>query len=331
MSLVYIESTSTLPEFNLAMEQYVFDCMDRKNDYFLLWQNENTVVVGKNQNTYEEVSLPYIKNHHTHVVRRLSGGGAVYHDLGNLNFTFIINSKKSQKINFDEFTTIIAKALNELGVSAYVNGRNDILVDGKKISGNSQYIKGERTMHHGCLLYETKLDEMSKVLNVSNTKIVSKGIKSVQSRVANVSSYMKEPMTMEEFKSHLVSYMSKRTEIEKYVFSEEDIKQIEHLKSCVYDTWEWNYGASPEYNVVKSKRFEDCGEIKIFMVVKYGIIQKIQIYGDFFGCMDVSQLTSLLEGCKLRIEDLRNVIRQCDIGRFIHNLSEEQFLELMME
>lgn len=331
MSLVYIESTSTLPEFNLAMEQYVFDCMDRKNDYFLLWQNENTVVVGKNQNTYEEVSLPYIKDHHTHVVRRLSGGGAVYHDLGNLNFTFIINSKKSQKINFDEFTTIIAKALNELGVSAYVNGRNDILVDGKKISGNSQYIKGERTMHHGCLLYETKLDEMSKVLNVSNTKIVSKGIKSVQSRVANVSSYMKEPMTMEEFKSHLVSYMSKRTEIEKYVFSEEDIKQIEHLKSCVYDTWEWNYGASPEYNVVKSKRFEDCGEIKIFMVVKYGIIQKIRIYGDFFGCMDVSQLTSLLEGCKLRIEDLRNVIRQCDIGRFIHNLSEEQFLELMME
>lgn len=331
MSLVYIESTSTLPEFNLAMEQYVFDCMDRKNDYFLLWQNENTVVVGKNQNTYEEVSLPYIKNHHTHVVRRLSGGGAVYHDLGNLNFTFIINSKKSQKINFDEFTTIIAKALNELGVSAYVNGRNDILVDGKKISGNSQYIKGERTMHHGCLLYETKLDEMSKVLNVSNTKIVSKGIKSVQSRVANVSSYMKEPMTMEKFKSHLVSYMSKRTEIEKYVFSEEDIKQIEHLKSCVYDTWEWNYGASPEYNVVKSKRFEDCGEIKIFMVVKYGIIQKIRIYGDFFGCMDVSQLTSLLEGCKLRIEDLRNVIRQCDIGRFIHNLSEEQFLELMME
>ena len=331
MSLIYIESTNTLPEFNLAMEQYVFDCMDRKNDYFILWQNENTVVVGKNQNTYEEVSLPYIKNHHTHVVRRLSGGGAVYHDLGNLNFTFIINSKKSQKINFDEFTTIIAKALNELGVSAYVNGRNDILVDGKKISGNSQYIKGNRTMHHGCLLYETKLDEMSKVLNVSNTKIISKGIKSVQSRVANIRSYMKEPMTMEEFKSHLVSYMSKREKIEKYMFSEEDIKGIEHLKASVYDTWEWNYGASPEYNVIKSKRFEECGEIKVFMVVKYGIIQKIQIYGDFFGCMDVSQLTSLLEGCKLRIEDLRNVLGLCDIGRVIHNFSEEQFLELMME
>ena len=331
MSLIYIESTNTLPEFNLAMEQYVFDCMDRKNDYFILWQNENTVVVGKNQNTYEEVSLPYIKNHHTHVVRRLSGGGAVYHDLGNLNFTFIINSKKSQKINFDEFTTIIAKALNEVGVSAYVNGRNDILVDGKKISGNSQYIKGNRTMHHGCLLYETKLDEMSKVLNVSNTKIISKGIKSVQSRVANIRSYMKEPMTMEEFKSHLVSYMSKREKIEKYMFSEEDIKGIEHLKASVYDTWEWNYGASPEYNVIKSKRFEECGEIKVFMVVKYGIIQKIQIYGDFFGCMDVSQLTSLLEGCKLRIEDLRNVLGQCDIGRVIHNFSEEQFLELMME
>ena len=308
MSLVYIESTNTLPEFNLAMEQYVFDCMDRKNDYFILWQNENTVVVGKNQNTYEEVSLPYIKNHHTHVVRRLSGGGAVYHDLGNLNFTFIINSKKSQKINFDEFTTIIAKALND-----------------------SQYIKGNRTMHHGCLLYETKLDEMSKVLNVSNTKIISKGIKSVQSRVANICSYMKEPMTMEEFKSHLVSYMSKREKIEKYMFSEEDIKGIERLKASVYDTWEWNYGASPEYNVIKSKRFEECGEIKVFMVVKYGIIQKIQIYGDFFGCMDVSQLTSLLEGCKLRIEDLRNVLGQCDIGQVIHNFSEEQFLELMME
>ena len=186
-------------------------------------------------------------------------------------------------------------------------------------------------MHHGCLLYETKLDEMSKVLNVSNTKIISKGIKSVQSRVANIRSYMKEPMTMEEFKSHLVSYMSKREKIEKYMFSEEDIKGIEHLKASVYDTWEWNYGASPEYNVIKSKRFEECGEIKVFMVVKYGIIQKIQIYGDFFGCMDVSQLTSLLEGCKLRIEDLRNVLGQCDIGRVIHNFSEEQFLELMME
>ena len=136
---------------------------------------------------------------------------------------------------------------------------------------------------------------------------------------------------MEEFKSHLVSYMSKREKIEKYMFSEEDIKGIERLKASVYDTWEWNYGASPEYNVIKSKRFEECGEIKVFMVVKYGIIQKIQIYGDFFGCMDVSQLTSLLEGCKLRIGDLRNVLGQCDIGQVIHNFSEEQFLELMME
>lgn len=331
MSLAYIESASTLPEFNLAMEQYVFDCMDRKNDYFILWQNENTVVVGKNQNTYEEINLPYIKNHHTHVVRRLSGGGAVYHDLGNLNFTFIINSKKSEKINFNEFTTIIANALNELGVSAYVNGRNDILVDGKKISGNSQYIKNDRTMHHGCLLYSTNLQVMPKVLNVSDTKIVSKGIKSVQSRVANISDYMKEPMTMDEFKSYLVSYMSKRTKIEKYIFSEEDIKQIEQLKSDVYDTWDWNYGVSPEYNTVKSKRFDECGEIKVFMVVKNGIIQNIRIYGDFFGCKDVSQLTSLLEGCKLRVEDLRNVLGQCDIEQFFHNFSEEQFLELMME
>ena len=326
----YLETGSQDPFYNLAFEETVLRSR-RSGEYLLLWQNDNTIVIGQNQNAEGEINRAFVEAHQIHVVRRTTGGGAVYHDLGNLNYSFITDVGDAERLTMERFTRPIVEALQGLGLQAEASGRNDILVDGKKISGNSQYIKGNRTMHHGCLLYETKLDEMSKVLNVSNTKIISKGIKSVQSRVANIRSYMKEPMTMEEFKSHLVSYMSKREKIEKYMFSEEDIKGIEHLKASVYDTWEWNYGASPEYNVIKSKRFEECGEIKVFMVVKYGIIQKIQIYGDFFGCMDVSQLTSLLEGCKLRIEDLRNVLGQCDIGRVIHNFSEEQFLELMME
>jgi len=204
--LIYLESPSTDPAFNLALEQFVFDEMDKSQNYFMLWQNDKAVIVGKNQNTFEEVNLRYVEEQGIRVVRRLSGGGAVYHDLGNLNFTFIVSGQNMEHMNLHVFCRPVIRVLRELGVEAQAGGRNDIIIGGRKISGNSQYIRGGRVMHHGTLLFDSDLDVVTACLNVPKDKVESKGIKSVRSRVTNIRDNLPEncrDMTLEQFKTLL--------------------------------------------------------------------------------------------------------------------------------
>ncbi|HQL40659.1 MAG TPA: lipoate--protein ligase family protein, partial [Anaerolineaceae bacterium] len=181
-----IQWTDTDAYFNLAAEEYVFDQLDREEDYLLLWQNRNAVVVGKHQNTIEEVNSQFIQEHGVQVVRRLSGGGAVYHDMGNLNFTFI-GDAEGNKFNFQKLSQPIVQTLQQMGVAdVHFSGRNDILIGEKKISGNAQFVRGNRLLHHGTLLFHSDLDMVSRVLTVKGDKIESKGVKSVRSRVTNI-------------------------------------------------------------------------------------------------------------------------------------------------
>ena len=210
MKLSYLDLMTTDPSYNLAMEQYVFDCLPRDRMYFMLWQNDNAIIVGKYQNTIAEINEEAVRERGIRVVRRLSGGGAVYHDMGNLNFTFITDVGESNALNLKLFCEPVVRTLATLGVKAEVNGRNDITIDGKKFSGNSQYIRQGRVMHHGTIMFDSDLSVVSEALRVDPTKIQTKGIRSVRSRVTNVAEHLPEKVTLPEFRRILLENIAGR-------------------------------------------------------------------------------------------------------------------------
>ncbi len=329
--MVYIESHSTDPAFNLALEQYVFDCMDRSKEYFMLWQNDNTVVIGKNQNAFAEVNQKVADAKNISVVRRLSGGGAVYHDMGNLNFTFILDAKDATDLDIRLFCQPIAALLRSLKVPAEVNGRNDITIDDKKFSGNSQYLKQGRIMHHGTLMFDSDLSVVADVLHVSQDKFQSKAAKSVKSRVTNIAPYLPAGFTLDEFKHLLLQYILKANEIHPYVFSDAELSAIEKIKAERYATWEWNYGHSPAYHVEKSRRFENCGKVEIHMNTTDGVITALQFFGDFFGVRDAAELAQRLLHTKLERKALEDCLAPCKIEQYFHGLQKEELLDLLLQ
>lgn len=326
----YIESTSNDPYFNLALEQYVFDEMSKDEEYFMLWQNDNAIIIGKHQNAIQEINQEYVKENNISVVRRLSGGGAVYHDLGNLNFTFIVDDEDISKFDFSKFCNPIVKALKKLNVEAEINGRNDITIDGKKFSGNSQYAKKKRIMHHGTIMYDSNIGVVSSSLNVSKDKIESKGVKSVKSRVTNVKNYMSEDISILEFKKLLLQYMFMDENLEEYTLTEEDLDCIEKIKKERYLTWDWNFGSSPKYNILKERRFEGCGKIELYMEVTNGIIKGLNIYGDYFGNGDSIDICNRLIGCKIEECEIRKSLDNLDISDYFNNLDKDEFINLLL-
>ena len=325
----YIESASSDPRFNLALEQYVFEHMDKSEEYFMLWQNHNTVVVGKNQNTFSEINKQITDENNVTVVRRLSGGGAVYHDMGNLNFTFILDCQEQESLDIKLFSRPVAEMLNALGVPAQVNGRNDITVDGKKFSGNSQYIRNKRIMHHGTIMISSDLDFVSKVLNVSQDKFVSKAAKSVKSRVTNLNQYLPKDIGVEEFKKLLVKYVLKDENIKPYVFSDEEIESIKKIQEERYNLWEWNYGFSPACEIKRTRRIEGVGGFEVYMNTEKGIIKNIKIYGDYFGLLPITELEKKLIGTELNESSLLERLSNVQIDSYFHGMKEREFIELL--
>ena len=329
--MIYICSPSNDPHFNLALEQYVFDEMPKDKEYFMLWQNDNAIIIGKHQNTIAEINQEFVNKNNISVVRRLSGGGAVYHDMGNLNFTFIVNDGDNiSNFDFGIFCRPIIKALDKIGVRAELNGRNDMTIDGKKFSGNSQYTKKHRITHHGTLLYNSNLSIISQSLNVSKDKIESKGIKSVRSRVTNIKDYMSDDIPLSEFKNLLLKYMFEQEIIEEYILTENDIKKINEIKEKIYATWEWNYGYSPKYNIIKERRIEGCGKFEIYMDIENGIITNFDVFGDYFGNGNKEDLKNILIGKKLEKNDLEYALKDIDISFFFNNITLEKFIDIMI-
>lgn len=328
---VYIESQSIDPAFNLALEQYVFDMMPTDREYFWLWQNHNTIVVGKHQNTAEEINPAYVKEHGIKVVRRLSGGGAVYHDMGNVNFTFIADAGDIEKLNLQAFCVPVVQTLEKMGIHAQASGRNDITIAGKKFSGNSQYIKKGRIMHHGTLMFDSDLSVVAEALRVPSAKYESKGLKSVRSRVTNIRPYVKENIGMEEFQRILKTNMIQENEVEVYRLTEEDKRNIAKIQKERYDTWEWNYGTSPKYSVRKKRRAEGCGQIEICLNVEQGRIREFQSFGDYFGNGATEELKERLKGCCLKPEDIRKALEGFDLEDCYRNLEREDFIAFLTE
>ncbi|MEH6948594.1 lipoate--protein ligase [Bacillus sp. JJ634] len=319
----------TDPRINLAIEEYALKHLDINESYLLFYINKNAIIIGKNQNTVEEINQDYVDEQGITVVRRLSGGGAVYHDLGNLNFSFITKDDGDSFHNFKKFTEPVVKALGKLGVQAELSGRNDIMAEGKKISGNAMFATRGRMFSHGTLLFNSEMEHIVSALKVKKDKIESKGIKSIRSRVGNIADFLKEPMTIEEFRSFLLKNIFEETEeIPEYVLTEEDWKEIHKISEKRYQQWDWNYGRSPKFNLQHSHRFP-VGSIDIRLEVNKGIIENCKIYGDFFGVGEVTDIEQKLTGVRYEKQAIDMVLEEVDVQHYFGNVTKEDILKLI--
>ncbi|SEN12602.1 lipoate-protein ligase A [Mesobacillus persicus] len=319
----------TDPHINLAIEEYAVKNLDINETYLLFYINEPSIIIGKNQNTIEEINTEYVENNGIHVVRRVSGGGAVYHDLGNLNFSFITKDDGDSFHNFKKFTEPVVDALRKIGVNAELSGRNDLIAEGKKISGNAQYSTKGRMFSHGTLMFDSEIDHVVSALKVRKDKIESKGIKSIRSRVANISEFISEKITIDEFRNLLLkNIFSGEDKIPQYQLTEEDWEKIHQLSKEKYQAWEWNYGRSPRFNIQHSHRFS-VGQVDVRLEVDKGIVGNCKIYGDFFGVGDVTDIENLLTGVKYERAALESALAEVKIEHYFGNISKEDFLQLI--
>ncbi|MET3549367.1 lipoate-protein ligase A [Paenibacillus favisporus] len=320
----------TDPAVNLAIEEFALKHLPMDDSYLLFYINRPSIIIGKHQNTIEEINQEYVKDNNIKVVRRLSGGGAVYHDLGNLNFSFITKDDGESFHNFLKFTQPVIDALHHMGVNAELSGRNDLQVGEQKISGNAQFSTRGRMFSHGTLMFNLNLDDVQASLNANPEKFKSKSTKSVRSRVANISELMNQKMTIEDFRSELLRYIfgMEPNEVPQYKLTEADWEIINQISKDRYQNWEWNYGQSPQSNVKHTKRFP-VGIIDIRMDIKDARIQDIKIYGDFFGVGDVADIEDRLRGKRYEEYEVREALADIDVKHYFGNIGMDDLIGLI--
>lgn len=327
MSVYYLETGSNDPCYNLAVEQYILE-HKREGDWLMLWQNANTVVIGHNQNTAEEVNQDFIDEHRVTVVRRMTGGGAVYHDMGNLNYSFITDAGDKALQRISRFTEPVCRALGAMGVAAEASGRNDILVDGKKVSGVAQRVYQGRILHHGTLLFDSDAAMIAGALRADPAKFASKSTKSVKSRVGNLKDHLPEGTTIQDFWDALRTELMDEDAVT-VTLTEEELSSIRSLADSKYRTWEWNYGQSPDY-AFKNRRRYPGGTLEVRMDIHRGIIRKIRFYGDFMSTSSLDGLTRELAGIPRQREALLEVLSRYDIPALFGSITAEEILETIL-
>lgn len=351
--MLYISDNCTNPYFNLAEEEYLLK--NFSEPIFRLWQNDNAIIVGRNQNTISEIDSNYVQQNNIAVVRRLSGGGAVYHDKGNLNYTFIENHRTTEDTSamFARFTSPIIEALNSLGVKAYLEGRNDLLIEGRKFSGNAVAISHGRVLQHGTLLFESNISILSAALKAHPQKFEGKGVKSNISRVTNIKEHLcKKSITEEKqriaeeneqvagdnskreevsvlwFKKYLGDWViAHNKDIRQYSLTEEDKRAIEKLVREKYSTAEWNYGESPKYAFSNSARFKGGG-VEVYFTVNKGVIESLKICGDYFFTLPTEEFAKALIGTAHTREAITKKISTLNSGAYFNNITSDEIVNL---
>ncbi|TWT12000.1 lipoate--protein ligase [Streptococcus sp. sy004] len=320
----YIVNTSNETAYNIALEAYAFRELMEEEELFILWINRPSIIIGRHQNTIEEINKEFTDANDIRVVRRLSGGGAVYHDLNNLNYTIISNKSKEGAFDFKTFSAPVIETLADLGVKAEFTGRNDLEIDGKKFCGNAQaYYKG-RMMHHGCLLFDVDMSVLSQALKVSKDKIESKGVKSVRSRVTNILEQLPEKITVNEFSDLLLQKMKDtHPEMTEYVLSDDELAKIKQLAEDKFATWDWTYGQAPEYTISRDVRYP-AGKISTYANVDKSIIQSVKLYGDFFGIKDVVDVEEALVGVRYEYDDVLARLKTLDLAEYFAGMTVEE-------
>jgi len=305
--MLCINIKNTNPFYCLAAEEYLLKNFN--DDIFMLWQSENTVVVGKHQNALGEVNYRFIRENNITVARRISGGGTVFHDPGNVNFSFIKNVKSPAEISFSQFTQPVVAALAKLGITATTSGRNDLLIEGKKVSGNAEHIFKNRVLHHGTLLYNSDLKNLGQAIKVIPGKYESKAVQSNRSEVANISQFLKPELSVLEFIGFLIDVQLENSENSFYKLTEKDTREIDSLVKKQFITRDWNFGFSPKYtfkNVVKI----DGKNLSVQLNVKKGKITDCKIEGDYFSDKQAESISIKLQNRWHLFDDIKEILNK---------------------
>lgn len=315
------------PRINLALEEYLLRHIERDEPLLLFYVNEPSVIIGRNQNTIEEIDPDYVAARHIHVVRRLSGGGAVYHDLGNLNFSFVTNGKEDLH-NFAKFTEPVVAVLRSLGVPAELRGRSDIFVGERKISGNAQYATTGRMFSHGTLLFDTDLTEMLRAINPRRATIESKATQSIRRVVANIRELLPQDMTLAGLRAALLRGIFGDGPVPLLGLAPADWARIEEIAATRYNLWDWNYGRSPEFNVQKSARLP-IGKVDVRVDVASNRIRAIRFFGDFSGRESVTALETRLIDVPYDRERLTAALEDVDLDSYFGRMDVATLIDLI--
>lgn len=333
--MLFVPNENNDPRINLAIEIFLLQEMKVDEPILLFYINEQSIIIGRNQNTIEEINKDYVDAHGIHVVRRFSGGGAVYHDFGNLNFSFIMPDDGNSFRDFEKLTKPIVQALHEMGVEgAQLKGRNDLVIDDMKFSGNAMYATNGRMFAHGTIMFDSDINEVVNALKVRKDKIESKGIKSIRSRVTNIKPFLpkdKQDMTTEAFREEIllkIFGVDSVDQVKTYTLTEEDWVKINEISDKYYRNWDWNYGKSPAFDIERRKRFP-IGSIEVRFNVQEGKITEAKIYGDFFGLGDIADVEQAFIGTRYDKSALKDVIDQIDVKKYFGNITPEDLLELV--
>lgn len=333
--MLFVPNENNDPRINLAIEIFLLQEMKVDEPILLFYINEPSIIIGRNQNTIEEINKDYVDAHGIHVVRRFSGGGAVYHDFGNLNFSFIMPDDGNSFRDFEKLTKPIVQALHEMGVEgAQLKGRNDLVIDDMKFSGNAMYATNGRMFAHGTIMFDSDINEVVNALKVRKDKIESKGIKSIRSRVTNIKPFLpkdKQDMTTEAFREEIllkIFSVDSVDQVKTYTLTEEDWVKINEISDKYYRNWDWNYGKSPAFDIERRKRFP-IGSIEVRFNVQEGKITEAKIYGDFFGLGDIADVEQAFIGTRYDKSALKDVIDQIDVKKYFGNITPEDLLELV--
>lgn len=333
--MIYVPNENNDPRVNLAIETYLLQEMNLDEPILLFYINDPSIIIGRNQNTIEEINQDYVDEHDIKVVRRLSGGGAVYHDHGNLNFSFIMPDDGNSFRDFAKVTKPIIDALHELGVDgAELKGRNDLVINDMKFSGNAMYATNGRMFAHGTIMFDSDINEVVNALRVRKDKIESKGIKSIRSRVTNIKPFLpdeKQAMTTVAFRDDIllkIFGVNDPAEIKTYELTKQDWQKINQISDDYYRNWDWNYGKSPAFNLVRRHRFP-IGSIEAQLNVVDGVIQEVKIFGDFFGLGEIKDVEQQLTGVRYERAAVKEAVDQIDVKKYFGAIESADLAELL--
>ncbi|HPR81606.1 MAG TPA: lipoate--protein ligase [Enterococcus sp.] len=333
--MIFVPNDLRDPRVNLAIETFLLQEMAVDEPILLFYINEPSIIIGRNQNTIEEINKEYVDEKGIHVVRRFSGGGAVYHDEGNLNFSFIMPDDGNSFRDFEKVTKPIIQALHDMGVEgAQLKGRNDLVINDMKFSGNAMYATNGRMFAHGTIMFDSDVNEVVNSLKVRKDKIESKGIKSIRSRVTNIKPFLpkeNQEMTTEEFSQEIllkIFGVDSVEAIKTYTLTDNDWEKVKVISEQYYANWDWNYGKSPAFDIERRKRFP-IGSIEVRLNVAEGKITDAKIYGDFFGLGEVKDVEDALVGTKYEKNALKEVVDAIDVKKYFGNIETNDLFELI--
>jgi lipoate---protein ligase len=325
--MLIVERPQTNPYFNIAAEEYLLKHLEE--DSFMVWQNDPSVIIGKHQNALAEINLHLVRKLNIPVIRRISGGGTVYHDSGNLNFTFIKHGKPGLLVDFSRFIKPIVVVLNQLGIPAQQEGKNDIRVNGLKISGNSEHVYRDKVLHHGTLLFNSDLTELNEMLRAKPLSFKDKSVQSVRSRVANLSEFLTEPVSMAEFRQRIIDHIiENEKDISFYSLTDTAVEKINDLVTRKYKTWEWNFGYSPDY-IFENKIICQDDEYRIYITVKKGVIEKAELIISDRATDSTVFINKLLVGKNHNYDEIKQQILKLNRNKESLNFEPNILLELL--